>query len=800
MARKPPAGRREDSSEPGVSEGGGPSANVSPSKKPAEAGFIVNDAMEVIEFFGHTGPYLDITPGRPSLHLGRLLRSDLFHDVQRSLADARVAGAAVRQAGLQFISGGETRRTDLEITPIPGRSSPPGRWRVVFNETAATVQTPNDTVEDSKAKREAPEPAGIEPQRSQEATADLETTNVELETASAELRVTVSEREAAQKEAEEREREFRLLAENVPELFSYVGPDQRYRFVNKRYEEFYGRPREEIIGKHIRDVLGERTYESARSHVEAALSGRPVSYENQLTSPAHGDRWMHAILLPDKRPDGRTNGFFTLVSDITERKEAERALERENVIRSAILDTMDALVVVLDRQGRIVTFNRAIEKSTGYSFEEVKGRQVWELLEPGERDRVRETFAELIKGTPNRYINHMRTKSGGRRLISWSNTIVSGDSGAVDLVIATGIDITEGRAVQEALGHSEARASALLETAAQAIFAADQEGRIQVVNATAERMFGYKRSEMLGQGIELLIPERFRKRHIEHRTEYVSQPGNRVMGAGLELYGRRKDGTEFPIEVSLSYIEPRDGVTSVAFVSDITDRKLAQDELSRNREQLRALTARLLTAHEQERRVIARNLHDDLTQKVAILGMEIGLLSRELPEQLLEPRRKLDSLGGQIRGLSEDIRKLSHQLHPSALEQAGLEAALRGYCREFAKRHAIQADVTARQVPDDLPSQVGASLYYIAQEALQNAARHSGADSVHLHLSVEDDILRLVIIDNGIGFDQTQARGSENLGLVSMEERARLIGGSFEIQSVPKEGTRVRIEVPLKPA
>ena len=222
-------------------------------------------------------------------------------------------------------------------------------------------------------------------------------------------------------------------------------------------------------------------------------------------------------------------------------------------------------MVVLDREGRDRSVQPRVPEVTGYSSEEVKGKQMWDFLAvPQEVAAARASFKELADATTRHHENYWLTKGGARRLIAWADTGVLGEDGLVESVIAIGIDHTDRVEAQERAQESEATVRTLLETAVQAIVVVNHEGRITLANAATDKMFGYSRQELLGQPIEKLVPERLRERHARQRANWFSQPRSRPMGAGLDLAGLRHDATEFPIEVSLSYLHSRQGMLGVS--------------------------------------------------------------------------------------------------------------------------------------------------------------------------------------------------------------------------------------------
>lgn len=344
---------------------------------------------------------------------------------------------------------------------------------------------------------------------------------------------------------------------------------------------------------------------------------------------------------------------------------------------------------------------------------------------------------------------------------------------------------------------SESTAHSLFQSASQAILIVDQRGQIVMANPATASMFGFAPDELRGQLIERLLPEKLRATHVAHRDRYFSQPQSRPMGLGLDLQARRKDGSEFFAEISLSYIQTVEGTLAVAFVTDISKRRADEQAILQQREELRLLAGRMMTAQDDERRRIARNLHDDLSQTLAYLAMDVGKLVAQSPEEVAKQLRRLQRRAVEA---AETVRHISHQLHPSILDDLGLTAALEQYCEEFQERSGITTTFASEDVPEYLPRDISSCIYHIAQESLRNVSKHSRTDAVFVKLAAVDGVIRLTVKDRGIGLSQDSSGSRTSIGIVGMQERARLVNGNLLLQSKTGEGTEVSVEVPVAAA
>ncbi len=370
--------------------------------------------------------------------------------------------------------------------------------------------------------------------------------------------------------------------------------------------------------------------------------------------------------------------------------------------------------------------------------------------------------------------------------------------GAISLLVIETVLIVSLLAQRANRRRADRRLSHVIETAPNGMIMVGHDGLITMANAQTEKLFGYHREELVGQPVEMLVPERFRTEHSAHRARFAASPELRLMGAGRELFGRRKDGSEFPVEIALSPAQPSTRPLVLATIADISMRKQAEDALRLSQIELRVLTGRLLEAQESESRRIARELHDDLSQGLALLQVELDLLRRRPPASAGQLDGRVQELLAHVKQLSSSVRDLSHRLHPSKLEQLGLVAAIGGLCKELTHSHGLKIEFTHDQMPAAIPPDTAMCLYRIAQEGLRNAIKHSGAQQAEVELSGTADAISLRIVDHGGGFDPQLVQGKSGLGLVSMRERVLHVGGEIAIDSRPAGGTRIHARVPLR--
>lgn len=479
-----------------------------------------------------------------------------------------------------------------------------------------------------------------------------------------------------------------------------------------------------------------------------------------------------------------------------ETTESELRAREERI--QALVDAMPDALIIIDSKGLIDLANVPTQRMFGYSPGELVGQPV-DVLVPERQRAIHQTmqmrFREHPKARPmgSGFDLRGRRKDGSVFPVDISLSPMRSAAGVS--VVAAIRDMTEQKEAEEVRRRSEQMFRGLLESAPDAMVVVDTHGRIQIINHRAEQLFGYSREELVGRLVDELVPEALRSGHAGHRAKYFANPQVRPMGQGLELYGRRRDGTEFPVDISLSPMRTVEGVLVIAAVRDITDRKIAEKRLAQTQEvaERRRLMTHLVQAQEEERRKIAADIHDDSIQAMTATSLRLQQLRKHLAdEQQIALLTKLDDA---VRESIVRLRRMMFDLRPAALDRTGLAAALRELLDRINSETGLEYSLED-QLAREPSNVVRVELYRIAQEALVNVRKHSHAQRVKVELQRVEQGCHVRISDDGRGFDLAKAGEPGHLGLIAMNERAQIGGGWFTVRSAPGEGATVDFWLP----
>jgi PAS domain S-box-containing protein len=359
--------------------------------------------------------------------------------------------------------------------------------------------------------------------------------------------------------------------------------------------------------------------------------------------------------------------------------------------------------------------------------------------------------------------------------------------------------MVEARArAEDELRENEGRLSGVIASAMDAIISINEDGEILMFNPAAEKMFGSPRADMIGKQLDVLIPGRLRAAHARHIDEFgTTGVTNRAMGKLGQIVGLRANGEEFPIEASISQLGASPGKLFTVILRDVTERRRTEAALRQSLARQRELSVRLQASEETERRKINSELHDRVGQNLAALNINLNIVRSRIPQQSLSAvSERLDDTQRLLEETAGHIRNVMADLHPPALDEYGLLAALRTYAAALGARLATPVVVHGEDLAPRLPLAAETALFRIAQGALANAIAHANASQIQVTLGATTVCVTLTIADDGIGFDATGVRpGRASWGLAIMRERAEGVGANLSILSAPGRGTRVVVEI-----
>jgi PAS domain S-box-containing protein len=349
------------------------------------------------------------------------------------------------------------------------------------------------------------------------------------------------------------------------------------------------------------------------------------------------------------------------------------------------------------------------------------------------------------------------------------------------------------RKAEAVLRESEKRFKIMADTTPSLVWMCDPQGKITYLNERRIAFTGpdseaeYEDTRIEETWIEYAHPDD--RRNVQ---DVVSQALKDRQPFSNEYRLRRSDGVyRWMFDVASPRLNGDGSFAGfIGSAIDVTDQKLAQQALEK-------VSGQLIEAQENERRRIARDLHDDICQRLALLSMELDQANRSANESADTTKERLKEIRQHCAEIAGDVQSLSHELHSSRLDYLGTAAAIRGFCHEFSKQHEVSIEFTDRDVPVDLPREVSLCLFRVTQEALHNAVKYSGVNQYTVELTATAQEIQLVVSDSGRGFDVEGAKRNRGLGLVSMQERVHLVHGSLHVESEPGQGTKILAVVPL---
>jgi PAS domain S-box-containing protein len=452
-------------------------------------------------------------------------------------------------------------------------------------------------------------------------------------------------------------------------------------------------------------------------------------------------------------------------------------------------------------------------KSMGWDWDLANGQSIWfghleptfgiredpylardgefmERVHSDDRERVSKIIADAIQARGEYQAEYRVVRTDGAiRWLSDSGKFYFPANGNLPRALGIGVDITERKETEFALRESEERFRLMSHAAPVKIWMAGTDKLFTYFNKRWLDFTGRPLSAELGYGwTDGVHPD-----DLGQCLETYSQAFDRREPFRMEYRLRANHGEyRWLLDIGVPRFNSDDSFAGyIGSCIDVTERKLAEEALN-------SISGRLIEAQEQERTRIARELHDDFSQRIALLAIELDLLKKDIPGLSGDARNRMDSLQKHTQEIGSDIQALSHELHSAALDHLGIVLAMRGFCEGFGQKQKLRIDFHSTDLPSPVSPDVALCLYRVLQEALHNAAKHSRASQFNVQFLAMPAEIRLTVSDEGVGFDVESVNKGRGLGLISMRERVKLVNGTFSIVSKLNGGTQINVRIPLR--
>jgi PAS domain S-box-containing protein len=539
---------------------------------------------------------------------------------------------------------------------------------------------------------------------------------------------------------------------------------------------------------------------------EAQRGVRRYDVEYRIVRPDGEVRFLHSQGDIIRDEQGRPVRAFGIAQDITERKQAEEKLKQSEGQLAEAQQIARVGSWNWDLQSNALNWSGELYRVFGVdpqTFNPAYEAVVMESIHAEDRALVRGVIESSLKTQePFSFYYRIHRPDGEERVIHARGDVVSDEHGTPIRMFGTAQDVTERKKAEEALREAERKYRDIFENAGEGIFQSTPDGRYIAANPALARMYRFASPEELIHSCQDISQQVYVDP--ARREEFKRQLEEQGVIRGFEHEVFRKDGSRFWISVNARVVQDEQGAIQYyeGTAQDITERKAAEEKLKASSEQLRALSARLQSAREEEGTRISREIHDELGAALTSLKWDLESFDKIIAEAGDQSQRQLlrERLEGMLR-LTEttisSVRRISSELRPSVLDDLGLAAAIEWQAQQFQARTGITCRCDCSLENLNLSREQSTAVFRIFQEALTNILRHAQATSVDITMQAEAGELVFAISDNGRGITEDEKSGSQSLGLLGMQERAQLIGAKLDVNSDAGKGTVVTVRVAL---
>jgi PAS domain S-box-containing protein len=612
----------------------------------------------------------------------------------------------------------------------------------------------------------------------------------------------ITERKQAEEALKESESRFRELVENMREVFWMENADgTELLYVSPTYEQVWGRscqsfyenPQQWIKSIHPEDR--QRVVEAFSQFRETG----EYSEEFRIVRPDGTIRWIWDRGVLIRNESDEVVHAAGIAEDVTERRHAEEALrESEEKFRS--LAEQSPNMIFINRAGKIVYVNKKCEEIMGYERDELcyPDFEFRTLIAPESLKLIEDNFAKHLRGEEVPPYDYSLINKEGRRIEAINaSKLIQYEGGTAILGIVT--DITERKKAEQALRESEERLKILFESAPDAIYLADSEGRFVDGNRAAENLIGYEREDVIGKkvaDVDLLSAEQLSRAQANLKKVIAGD-----LSGPNEYTVKRKDGTNVSIEVRNFPVKIGGKILSLGIARDITEHKRTEQKLLEHQAELKSLASQLSLTEERERHRLATDLHDQISQSLVISKIKLDQLHKSsASDELNESLKDISNCLGQI---IDDTRALTFDLSYPILYELGFEAAVAEWLADqIQEKHGIRTEFVDDGRNKPLDDDICVLLFRNVRELLINVVKHAQADKVRVSIRKIKDNICISVEDDGVGFDPVEAASlatkRAKYGLFSIRERLEQLGGQIEIDSKMGNGSRIKMKAPLK--